>query len=218
MNPLTRLKTPTLLLVLVLAGIGVAAAAAQEFPEHPAQEPHMVDIPDSDNPQLAARNALSQGRIALHNAEKYLAKASAVEGKKREKLESRAARSYESAAEQFLTAIRYDKELVEAYMGLGQAWLETGEAEKALQAWGAAQKREPKNPEALFGLGRCLVKLDRPRDAASVYMNLASVDGERATELLELLRSWGTPKADQGDEEAQKLLDWIAQQEQEQQG
>jgi len=216
MNPLTRLKTLAPLVVLALAATGVAAA--QDFPEHPAQEPHMVEIPDSDNPQLAARNALSEGRIALHSAEKYLAKASTVEGKKREKLESRAARSYESAAAQFLTAIRYDKELVEAYMGLGQAWLETGEAEKALQAWGAAQKREPKNPEALFGLGRCLVKLDRPRDAASVYMNLAGVDEERATELLGLLRSWGTPRADQGDEEAQKLLDWIAQQDQQQKG
>jgi len=216
MNSLTRLKTFAPLLVLAFVATGVAAA--QEYPEHPAQEPHMVEIPDSDNPQLAARNALSEGRIALHSAEKYLAKASTVEGKKRAKLESRAARSYESAAEQFLAAIRYDKELVEAYMGLGQAWLESGEAEKSLQAWGAAQKREPKNPEALFGLGRCLVKLDRPRDAASVYMSLARVDAERAKELLDLLRSWGTPRAGQGDEEAQKLLDWIGQQEQNQQG
>lgn len=212
MIPQTRRNTLTLVLVLVLAGMGVAAVAAQEFPEHPAQEPQMLDIPDSDNPQLAARNALMQGRNALKSAEKYQAKATEAEGKKREKLESRAARSYETATEQFLIAIRYDKELVEAYTGLGQAWLETGETEKALQAWGMAQKLAPKDPEALFGLGHCLVELDRPRDAASVYMNLAGTDEERATELLELLRAWGEPRAEEGDDEARQLLDWIAQQ------
>jgi len=212
MDTVRRHRIPILLLALVLTGMGTTVVAAQQFPEHPAQEPEMLDIPETDNPQLAARNALMQGRTALKNAEKYLAKASEVEGKKREKLESRAARSYESAAEQFLTAIRFDKELAEAYAGLGQAWLETDQAEKALPAWGMAQKLEPKNPDALFGLGRCLVELDRPRDAASVYMNLAGNDEEKATELLGLLKAWGQPRADDGDDEARKLLDWIAEQ------
>lgn len=214
MDPQITKTTLSLLLALALAGAGAVGVAAQEYPEHPAQEPHMVDIPDSDNPQLAARNALIQGRSALKNAERYSAKAEEAEGKKREKLQSRAERSFQEATEQFLIAIRFDKELVEAYMGLGRAWVETGETEKALQAWGAAQQREPENPEALFGLGHCLVKLDRPRDAASVYMSLAKADQDRAEELLGLLRTWGTPRAEEGDDEARQLLDWIAQQEQ----
>lgn len=173
----------------------------------------MLEIPETDNPQLAARNALRDGQASMKSAQRSLAKADQAEGRKREKLEASARRAYETAAQHFRTAVQYDQDLVEAYLGLGEAWLETGQADKALQAWGAAQKRAPENPEALFGLGRCLVALDRPRDAASVYVSLAERDGARAAELLGLLRTWGEPKAAEGDEEARALLDWIEAQE-----
>jgi len=198
---------------VLLTGMCAGGATAQDFPEHPGREPRMVDIPETDNPQLAAGNALREGQSSLKSAQTSIAKAGDAEGKKREKLEARAQRSFEEAAEQFLLAIRYDKDLVAAYLGLGEAWLQTGKAEKALQAWGAAQKRAPQDPEALFGLGRCLVALDRPHDAASVYLRLADSDAQRATELLGLMRAWGEPRALEGDEEAQKLLDWIGEQE-----
>lgn len=214
MSDTRRQTTWGVLAALVLIGVssGGVAAQGQEFPEHPAREPQMVEIPESANPKVAAGNALREGQSSLRSAEKSLAKASQAEGHKREKLEASAQRSYESAAQSFLTAIQYDKELVAAYVGLGEAWLATGQADKALQAWGAAQKRAPTDPEALFGLGRCLVALDRPRDAASVYLSLAKSDAERAAELLGLLRAWGEPRAEAGDEEAKKLLDWIGQQ------
>jgi tetratricopeptide (TPR) repeat protein len=208
-----RYRTRRALAALILIGLGVGGGAAQEFPEHPGLEPSMVDVPETDNPVVAARNALREGQGSLTSAEKALVKASEAEGKKREKLEASAQRSFEAAAKSFLLALQYDKELVEAYVGLGEAWLETGQAEKALQAWGAAQKRAPEDPETLFGLGRCLVALDRPRDAASVYLSLAQSDAQRAAELIELLRAWGEPRAAEGDEEARGLLDWIAEQE-----
>lgn len=213
MDAARRYKTRGALAVLILAGLGAGGGAAQEFPEHPGTEPSMVEIPETDNPVLAARNALREGQSSLTSAEKTLVKASQAEGKKRERLEASAKRSFETAAQSFLLALQYDKELVEAYVGLGEVWLETGEAEKALQAWGAAQKRAPEDPEALFGLGRCLVVLDKPRDAASVYLSLAENDAQRAAELLGLLRAWGEPRAAEGDEEALGLLDWIAKQE-----
>jgi tetratricopeptide (TPR) repeat protein len=203
-----------LVAVLVVCGVSVGGAVAQEAPAHPGDEPRMLEIPGSDNPRLAARQALREGQSSLESAAKALAKAREAEGKKREKLEASAQRFFETATQSFLVALQYDEDLVEAYVGLGEAWLDTGQAEKALQAWGAAQKRAPEDPEALFGLGRCLVELDRVRDAASVYINLAPRDAQRATELLGLLRAWGEPRAAAGDEEAQGLLAWIEQQDQ----
>jgi tetratricopeptide (TPR) repeat protein len=205
----------TLLALILLAGMTTAGALAQaplDAPPHPTDEPRMVDIPESDNPAVAARNALMQGNGSLKDAEKYLARADEAEGKKREKLEARAQKAYETAAEHFLTAIQYDNELTEAYAGLGEVWLRTGQAGKALQAWGAAQKRAPEDPEILFGLGRCLVTLDRPSDAAQVYVMLLDHDAERGAELLDLLRAWGEPRAAEGNEAARGLMAWIDEQ------
>lgn len=210
-------KTRGAFVALLLIGVSVGGAAAQEVPDapdHPGDEPSIVDIPESDNPQVAAASALREGQRWLKSAHRNLAKASEAEGKKREKLEGGARKDFETAAESFLVALRHDKDLVEAYLGLGEAWLETGQAEKALQAWGAAGKRAPNDPAALFGLGRCLLALDKPRDAASVYLSLADSDAQRAAELLALLRAWGEPRAAEGDEEARKLLDWIEEQQQ----
>jgi hypothetical protein len=59
-----------------------------------------------------------------------------------------------------------------------------------------------------------LLALDKPRDAASVYLSLADSDAQRAAELLALLRAWGEPRAAEGDEEARELLAWIEEQQQ----
>lgn len=211
MNDRSRRRTLGVLAAVLLTGTSAGMGAAQEAeaPAHPTDEPRMVDVPETDNPQIAAARALREGQRSLQSAERALAKASQAEGRKREKLQAGGRKYYETAAESFLVAIRFDKELVEAYLGLGEAWLQTGEAEKALQAWGAAQKRAPNDPEALFGLARCLVALDRPRDAASIYPSLAAADPQRATELLGVLRAWGEPRAEGGDEEARRMLDWI---------
>lgn len=207
-----RQGRPGTLVVLLLVGMSTGAGVAQEAPEHPADEPHMLEVPDTDSPKLAASNALREGQNALRSALRAREKATHAEGKKREKLEASTQQYFDSATQSFLIAIQLDKELVGAYMGLGETWLETGQPDKALQAWGAAQKRAPKDPRALFGLGRSLVALDRPHDAASVYLGLAEVDKQRAAELLELLRAWGEPRAAEGNEEARGLLGWIAQQ------
>lgn len=213
MDTSRRLRFVGVLVALVLlTGVTPGVLAAQEEPDHPGREPGMVEIPDSDNPRVAAYDALRHGQGALRSAEKALEKADRAEGGKREKLLARSRESYEEAARYFLTAIQLDGELAAAYAGLGEAWLETGQAEKALQAWGAARQRAPEDAEALFGMGRCLVALDRPRDAASLYLSLAATDAKRAGELLELLRAWGEPRAAGGDPEAQGLLTWIAEQ------
>jgi tetratricopeptide (TPR) repeat protein len=204
---------PLALLLLGLTVTGAVAPAAAQVPEpppHPGDEPQMLDIPESNNPKVAARNALMEGRGSLKDAEKYLSRAQAeADGEKRAKLEERAHKAYEEAAQSFLAAVQYDNELTEAYAGLGQAWLETGQTDKALQAWGTAQKQKPKDPEILFGLGRCLVDLGRPSDAAQVYVMLDKRDSRRAADLLDLLRAWGEPRAKEGNEAAKGLLAWI---------
>ena len=201
----------TLLVCLALPGLLLAphSSGAQE---HPADEPSMIDIPDQENLALGARAELSRGDAAVKRAEKALEEADEVEGKKREKLEKKAQKAWEEAEQHYLATIRGDAEIPEAYVGLGRVWLATGQTQKALQAWGAAQKRMPEDPETLYGLGHTLVELDRPSDAASVYVGLRKVDEARAGELLAELRAWGEPRAAEGDQVATDLLAWIDEQ------
>ncbi|MGD2115777.1 MAG: tetratricopeptide repeat protein [Acidobacteriota bacterium] len=213
MDDMRRYTTPWALVALLFFAVLAAAPAAAQVPEpppHPGDEPQMLDIPESDNPAVAARNALMEGRGSLHDAQKFLSRAQEeADDAKREKLEQRAHKAYDEAAQSFLAAIQYDNELTDAYAGLGEAWLETGQTDKALQAWGAAQKQKPKDPEILFGLGRCLVDLGRPSDAAQVYVMLDKEDAGKAKELIDLLKAWGEPRAKEGNEAAKGLLAWI---------
>ena len=198
--------------VVVLSATGLTAQTPDE-PFRPGDDPGlMAAIPGNTNPEVAAGQEVLKGKSSLKSAQKSVLKAQEAEGKKRTKLEAKAEKFFQDAEKSFRNALQYDAELVDAYVGLGQTWQATGEYEKALSAWMAARKRSPEDGEILYGAGSSLVRLDRPREAASIYSGLAAADPERAGQLLDDLRVWGEEQSANGNEMAPQLLAWIEQQ------
>ncbi len=104
-------------------------------------------------------------------------------------LHEKEAKRFPAAVASFRRAVEVRPNFPEAWNELGFALRQTGKYEEALRAYDQALKLRPNFPEALEYLGEAYVKLGRLGDARAVLERLKPLDGARAKELEEAIRT-----------------------------
>ena len=160
---------------------------------------------------------LAEGKRSLKQALKTESKiAATTEADKRTKLEERRVELYEQAVAAFTEALGYNKELVEAYAGLGDALHGLGRLEEALQVYAMALRQFPDDLDSFRGWAHTLLALDLLGNATSAYSQYAESNPARAEILMSEMKGWLTEKrTDPGEldpADVEKLAAWIEQQ------
>lgn len=92
---------------------------------------------------------------------------------------------YEQAADKFQEAIKEEKNLQDAYRGLGMAKWEMAEYEAARDAFLSALDNGAKKTAAIYNfLGNCEMQLDNPKGALNYYRLGLGTDSEEVSEEL----------------------------------
>ncbi|MBI1335744.1 MAG: tetratricopeptide repeat protein [Phycisphaera sp.] len=76
----------------------------------------------------------------------------------------------DSALTAFNQALDTNPRMLEAYMGIGQAWRRKGEYDKARQAYASAVDIDPKSYDARYYLGVCYQLTGRVEEAVKTYL------------------------------------------------
>ena len=140
--------------------LGVAASGSLACPSSPAVEQRRQGLPVAD-----ADSEYDRG------------------------VRARVARDWVSAAEAFHRATALKPAFAEAWNELGFALRNQGRYAESLDAYAEALRLRPDFPEALEYLGEAYVKLRRLDDARRVLERLRALDGARAAELAEEIRT-----------------------------
>jgi Flp pilus assembly protein TadD len=106
-------------------------------------------------------------------------------------------KEYDRAIVQFNRAIHYDSQLASPYNGLGVAFSQKGEEEKAVESWKKAVELSDKQYDALYNLGITLLKRKELREAIPYLERFTAVaprhqyaeDIEKVRRLLARLKS-----------------------------
>jgi len=218
----TRFTLGWLAAAVVCSVFGLAPAAqAQEE----RQQPQDVAAAGSDMlTQSGVANAAQQALFAygsgdrdLKKAAKLTAKLPELEGKKQEAAERKIAKAYENAQASFREALGLDPKMIEAYVGLGEAFRATGMYQESLQALTLGLRVDATNDVMFAGWAESLMALDRLGDATQAYAQLLETNPAWAGVLMGEIKNWLTQhQADPGNldpADVQKMADWIAQQE-----
>lgn len=117
---------------------------------------------------------------------------------------------YEEAQAVFQESIEKDKELSEAYRGLGIAYMEQGEYEKALWAFEKALGEETKETAVLDNLmGVCALKSEQYQKAVNFFEK--ALDSSELVEELQREIGWNLVVSYEGLGEYQKAKDKLEQ-------
>jgi tetratricopeptide (TPR) repeat protein len=177
------------------------AAAEIEVAEAEAWNRRRVDAIDRGD-RAAERSAYAQALRALEAAETAVERAAAtgpglaevdlyrgfvraVEGDLRASAVSSAA-AYRAAADAFERAVQRDRDLLEAWEGLGDVRLRTGDEAEALRAYRETVRLAPADAYAREALGLALHRVGRFREAAHQYRQAAVLDPRDGGPLLRL--------------------------------
>lgn len=209
---------------LLCLALAASAAGAQEDEDGwaaPNEERSSYDTlferSDLGNVVQAATMAYAAGDRQLKRAHKLEEKLAGLEGKKQTKAEANIAEAYESAASSFQEAIQLDPKMIEAYVGLGEAFRGSGKFAESMQVSSQGLKLEPDNDELFAGWGESILGLNMLGDATQLYAQLAETDPQRAEILMGLLKQWLTDRqadhAGVSDEAIARLEEWIEAQE-----
>lgn len=210
-----------LLAVLTALALTAAGAAAQSNPAEEADRSSfdtLFDRTDSGNVSQAALASYNAGVRLMQRAEKQLEKAAQTsDAKKREKLESGAAASYESASEQFLDAIRSRPDMVKAYAELGRTYQALDKHAEAVQVYNAGLERAPDDTPMFANRAEAMLELNGLREATAAYTELTERDRELAARLLDAMKVWVADRRAHPEKVDAKAVDalagWIEQQE-----
>ena len=203
----------TFLLLLALAALPASG-----------QDP-LINETDASMPETSLGNVVQTARShygagvrMMKQAAKLAVKATEAETpEKREKLEKKTVSTRQGAIEQFKEAIGYNKEMIEAYAGLGAALSESGRPDQALSVHARALGLEPEDEENFRGWAQAMLDLNMLGDAAQAYSSLRETSPEQAATLLTLMKSYlGEKRTDPGEleqEDLERLANWIKLQE-----
>ena len=158
--------------------------------ERSAMDPASESATVLNTTQQAHMDLLS-GQRNQKQARKYEEKAAkATSDSKREKLKGKAKAAFENAIRDYVSALRKDDTLDEAYVGLGQLFAKAGQYEQSMESFGKALTLDPENTEAMIGQARGQLATFKVEDAKTSYTELAKVDGESAGGFLGEMRNW----------------------------
>ena len=153
----------------------------------------------------------------MKTAAKLEAKLDGLEGKKHASTVEKIAKAYSRAESSFLDAVRTNPGLVEAYVGLGQAFRAQGKSTEAMQVSASGLKVAPDNDELFGTWAGALLDLNMLGDATQAYTTLKDENAARAQILMSEMKSWlKTRMLDPGDldpEAVSRLAEWIREQE-----
>ena len=180
-----RIRTIALLcLSTLLTTTGLLAAGGSETP--PNRDSEVVKTPEEQ-----AADHYNRGLTYRDKAWKLEAKlANATDAKQREKTEKKIARSYESAVEEFVSAVNLNPQMFQAFSSLGYALRKTGKYGEALVAYDRALALNPDYTEAVEYRAEAYLGLNRFEEAKQAYMQLFQADRAKADELLEAMQKW----------------------------
>lgn len=216
-----RLLLPALLICWLAADAAVAQTGGE--PPSPAEEPSsydtLFDQTSLGNVTQTAQGHFHAGHRLLHQGDRLTEKAlEAPSGKKRESMEKKARKAWESAVGEYTEAIGYDADLLEAYAELGMAYRRLDQPMDALRTHVTALKLDPEDEANFEGWVDSLLALDMLGDATQAYTRLATQNPERAEYVMSALRSWlDAKRTDPGELDpahVERLATWIDQQEQ----
>lgn len=138
---------------------------------------------------LSSASALADpSRPALEDVRQPPA-AMTPEGEYNRGIRARVASDWAAAEAAFRSALVLRPTFPEAWSELGYALRNQGRYQESLVAYDRALRLRPDFPEALEYLGEAYVKLRRLDDARRILDRLRPLDGKRAEELDEVIRS-----------------------------
>ena len=214
---------------LVVIGVGVVCLAVALAPAALAQENReelrdaaasgsdMLTQSSSGNVAQQAVFASGAGDRDLKKAAKLTAKLPELEGKKREAAEGKIAKAYENAQASYREALGLDPKMIEAYVGLAEAFRATGMHAETLQATTLGLRVDSANDVLFAGWAESLMALDRLGDATQAYSQLQQTNPAWAGVLIGEIKSWLVEhQADPGElapADVEKMAVWVAEQE-----
>lgn len=218
----SRLNLKWLVLGSACLALALAPAAqAQEERQQPqdaaASGSDMLEQSGVANAAQAALFAYGSGDRDLKRAAKLTAKLPELEGKKRAAAEKKIAKAYEGAQGSFREALGLNPKMIEAYVGLGDAFRATGMHRESLQAVTQGLRVDSANDLLFAGWAESVMGLDRLGDATQAYAQLLETNPAWAEVLMGAIKAWLTEhQADPGDldpADVEKMAGWIAEQE-----
>jgi tetratricopeptide (TPR) repeat protein len=209
--------TSRIALGVLIALVAGAFSAAEAQPDDYLQPSEALQPSSAGNVTQGATFAYHEGMRLLEQAKKAAIKAEEADtDKKRQKLEKKVISSYEQATQQFISALRQDADLFEAYEPLGRTFRTLGKYQEALEIHAIALRRNEESMENFTGWAESLMELNMLGNATQAYAAYVEADSPRAPILMDAMKKWLVAKqADPGDLDpanVQRLADWIEQQ------
>ena len=210
------------LLLCWAAGDQVLAQGGGD-PPSPAEEPSsfdtLFDQSSLGNVTQTAQGHFHSGHRLLMQGERLSAKAlESSSDKKRESMERKALKAWESAVGEYTEAIGYDPEMLPAYAELAEVLRRLGRPMEAMQANVSALKLAPQDDANFRGWIDSMLALDMLGDLTQTYTRLATQNPARAEYVMSALEGWLDDKrADPGEMDPahiDRLAAWIEQQQQ----
>ena len=200
-----------MLAVLLIAGTTSAFAAGSKT--SPSPEPQEQTL----TPEQEAVEHYNSGISLRERAWKLTEKLeTATEDKQRAKLESKIAKSYKRASQEFRTATQKNSRMYSAYSELGYCLRKLGDYRASLEAYDTALSIEPRYAEAVEYRAEAYLGLNRLDEAKEAYMQLFGGARPLADKLLEAMQSWvAETRANGGDgvdpNRLEEFAGWVAE-------
>jgi Flp pilus assembly protein TadD len=134
--------------------------------------------PDDIPPEVAATDATPQHRIDLAEAQIVRAsKAGDTDADAQLELGTLLCRRarWREAIDPLQRAVSLDPQRAAAHYQLGEAYNQTDQLSRALEAYETASRLQPENWRALKGIGVVLDRLGRPEEATAAYQRARDV-------------------------------------------
>lgn len=207
----------TVVILFVSANVIAGAAGAQSGPVEERGSTQPAFEPPDTNPQQRAITAYNAGVRQLERAKELIDKAAAEDGAKRDKLEKKARKAFESAVKELTAAGKLAPQNTAAHAWLGWALRRLGREEEAVAAFDRALAQSPDEVALLHQRAESYLALGRVQGATDSYAAIATKDPGRGAALLAAIKAWAAARrADpQGVDGGQldTLEAWIAEQE-----
>ena len=198
---------------LLFAGLAVAQEDAYLDPSAPLEQS------SAGNVVQQAKMLYGQGMRSLDKAAKMIVKAEAEDSEaKAGKLMKKAVAAREGAVQNFMQALRLEPEMIEAYVGLGQAFRQLGKYQEALEIHAIALRRDESSMENFQGWAESLMELNLLGNATQAYAAYVEAGSPRAEILMGEMKKWlEARRADPGEmdpEHVERMAEWMAEQNQ----
>jgi tetratricopeptide (TPR) repeat protein len=165
------------------------------------------------SPEKIAVDAYNYGSELRDDAIEYEQEAEAeTDPKKKEKLLSKAQKSYTKAAEKFRKAVDNNPQLYQAWSALGHALRKTGDYDASLQAYEQALTLNPQYYEAVEYRAEAHMHLGQYEKVKSAYAVLLQGKPEYASKLLTQINKWLPTQDLKSSVELQAFAAWAGQQ------